>query len=179
MENLDPVVTQDLVKLFFIFVGVIFIGTIIAGATNKVVIFFNWSDLINTIMMFICPLVIGGGGMAIFQNENGEINETTGIIILVFTAITTLYFIVKNFILSIKYNKSLIIGLFIGVMKMVVAILGVLIVIGYIGELTDKEYKTIGQWILLGLIFGFFIWLAKKLVNGQSVYATKGWQVIN
>ena len=81
--------------------------------------------------------------------------------------------------LSIKYNKSLLVGLFIGLMKTVIAILGVLIVIGYIDKLTDGEYKTIGQSILLFFIFGLFIWLAKKLVNGQSVYDAKGWQVVN
>ena len=171
MDTLDP----DLVKLFFILLGVIFVGTVIAGATNKVVIFFNWSDLINTIMIFISPLVIGGGGMAIFQDQNGEINETTETIIIVLAVITTAFFIIKSFMLSIKYNKSLLVGLFIGLMKTVIAILGVLIVIGYIGKLTDGEYKTIGQWIFLGLICGIFIWLAKKLVNGQSVYSEKDW----
>ena len=171
MENLDP----DLVKLFFILLGVIFVGTVIAGATNKVVIFFNWSDLINTIMIFICPLLIGGVGMAIFQDQNGEINETTETIIIVLTVITTAFFIIKNFILSIKYNKSLLVGLFIGLMKTVVAILGVLILIGYVNELLDDEYKSIGQWILMVLILGFFVWLGKKLVNGQSVYSEKDW----
>ena len=97
MENLDP----DLVKLFFILLGVIFVGTVIAGATNKVVIFFNWSDLINTIMIFICPLVIGGGGMPIFQDQNGEINETTETIIIILTVITTAFFIIKNFYFSL------------------------------------------------------------------------------
>ena len=175
MENLDP----DLVKLFFILPGVIFVGTVIAGATNKVVIFFNWSDLINTIMIFISPLVIGGAGMAIFQDQNGEINETTETIIMVLTVITTAFFIIKCFMLSIKYNKSLLVGLFIGLMKTVVAILGVLILIGYVNELLDDEYKSIGQWILMVLILGLFVWLGKKLVNGQSVYDAKGWQVVN
>ena len=175
MDTLDP----DLVKLFFILLGVIFVGTVIAGATNKVVIFFNWSDLINTIMIFICPLVIGGGGMAIFQDQNGEINETTETIIMVLTAITTAFFIIKSFMLSIKYNKSLLVGLFIGLMKTVIAILGVLILIGYVNELLDDEYKSIGQWILMVLILGLFVWLGKKLVNGQSVYDAKGWQVVN
>ena len=171
MDPLDP----DLVKLFFILLGVIFVVTIIAGATNKVVIFFNWSDLINTIMIFICPLVVGGGGMAIFQDQNGEINENTETIIIVLTIITTTFFIVRNLILSIRYNKSLIVGIFIAIMKTVVAILGVLILIGYVNELLDKEYKSIGQWILMVMILGFFVWLGKKLVNGQNVYSEKDW----
>ena len=171
MDTLDP----DLVKLFYILLGVIFLGTIIAGATNKVVIFFNWSDLINTIMIFISPLVIGFGGMAIFQDQNGEINENTETIIIVLTIITTAFFIIKNLILSIRYNKSLLVGIFIAIMKTVVAILGVLILIGYVNELLDKEYKSIGQWILMVLILGFFVWLGKKLVNGQNVYSEKEW----
>ena len=108
MDTLDP----DLVKLFFILLGVIFIGTVIAGATNKVVIFFNLGDLINTIMIFIFPLVIGGGGMVIFQDQNGEINETTETIILVLTVITTAFCILKCFMLSIKYNRNIFFGLF-------------------------------------------------------------------
>ena len=173
MDTLDP----DLVKLFFILLGVIFIGTVIAGATNKVVIFFNWGDLINTIMIYICPLVIGGGGMVIFQDQNGEINETTETIILVLTVITTAFCILKCFMLSIKYNRNIFFGLFIGFMKTVIAILGVLILIGYISDLLDDKKKSIGGVILSVLILGFFVWLGKKLVNGQSVYNEKGWAV--
>ena len=95
-------------------------------------------------MIFLCPLVIGGGGMAIFQDQNGEINETTETIIIVLAVITTAFFIIKSFMLSIKYNKSLLVGLFIGLMKTVIAILGVLIVIGYIGELTDGGRVEVG-----------------------------------
>ena len=61
-------------------------------------------------------------------------------------------------------------------MKTAIAILGVLILIGYISDLLDDK-KTIGGWILSVLILGFFVWLGKKLVNGQIVYNEKGWTV--
>jgi len=70
------------------------------------------------------------------------------------------------------------IGLPYGIFKLisVLILIGVLVLISQIATMKSDKTKR-NQFYFAVMVFGVFIWLGKKLINGKKVYRAKGWQL--
>jgi hypothetical protein len=85
----------------------------------------------------------------------------------VITILIMVYAVAKNFLDSIRCN-GLILGIFVGVAKIIIAIFISICSIGLINYLFKDKRKLGHVWIFL-LLFGLFSWAIKVLVNGDKV----------
>lgn len=160
----------------FIVISFIFL---ILGVGGKIVFYYNGTDLFVSLLPWVLMLVtlllmrVYSQDTNIQNMENlTQIQEVIGIIgglSITLFAIITIY-------LSIKYNKSIIMGIPIGIFKLLSALLGVLVLFGQIATMKDKNTNR-NQFIFAMLIFGWVVWLSKKLINGKNVYIARGWEV--
>ena len=84
-----------------------------------------------------------------------------------------------TFKLSIQYNRSLPLGVFIGVFKIITGLLFILIALGYLFGKSSSESENSGGMgaLIFILILGIFVWVAMKLINGEEVYRKKEWEL--
>jgi len=164
-----------------IFIVVLFIYFIflVLGVSGKIVFYYNGTDLFISLLpwaLMLVTLLL----MSVYSQDTNiqnienltQIQEVIGIIgglSITLFAIVTIY-------LSVKYNKSIIMGIPIGIFKLLSALLGVLVLFGQIATMKDKNTNR-NQFIFAMLIFGWVVWLSKKLINGKNVYIARGWEV--
>jgi len=123
----DPIFLEQFTKTLLIIFAVCFVTTLIAGMTNKVVIYFNFKDLFISFMVtgiwVVAAMLVG-----IYSTEGqGENLNTMQTIIMYITAGISILFVIFTFKLSIQYNRSLPLGVFIGVFKIITGLLFILI----------------------------------------------------
>jgi hypothetical protein len=98
--------------------------------------------------------------------------QTYGKVIIITGVLVTLFSVVRMFVCSIGSN-GLILGLIIGVFKLVASMITVWCVIGFIGQITNDKRRGYGAWVLLMFLMGVFVWVLKKLINGDEVAARR------
>lgn len=148
----------------------------VLGITNRVVIFQDGADLGWSLMTLITPLVtVFSIDMMIPENAPPDYNvwaQTYGKVIIIIGVLVTLFSVVRMFVCSIGSN-GLILGLIIGVFKLVASIITVWCVFGFIGQITSDKRRGYGAWVLLMFLMGVFVWVLKKLINGDEVAARR------
>jgi hypothetical protein len=143
------------------------------AATNHVVVFYDGLD----VWWSFAPLLSLATGYMIARSISSEDVGTSfleilvmGVAILVATVSTLI-----NYHNSIRHNRSMILGLAIGTLKLAAASFTVLSVAGQLSRLSDsgstRRERTDAMLILA--VIGFVWWV---LVNGQRVYEKRGWQ---
>lgn len=164
--------TEDQIISAWLVAGVISLVFLFIGAlTNRVVVYKDFRDLGWNIALVLTPLIslaiafiIAGDSMDadVFLTD-----VLLGQSISVITILIMVYAVAKNFLDSIRCN-GLILGIFVGVAKIIIAIFISICSIGLINYLFKDKRKLGHVWIFL-LLFGLFSWAIKVLVNGDKV----------
>lgn len=138
------------------------IGLLFAGATNRIVIFFDWEDLGSTLMIFGSMVAM----MILLWIFDGD--ELMRQIVFVFGLIAMLYFSAKTIISSVRHNRSIPVGVIVGVFKIFVSI-----ILGFLafGKFFDaiKKTNSLGVRIFAMIALGAIFFVASILVNGERV----------
>ena len=163
-----------------IIIGIIFITPFVVfglGVAKKVVIYYDTRDLFTSIAS---PLLLSFARWFVFEPTLPLDSAYTQIIVrgLVsgFFVFLSIVFFIRNFRLAIHHNRSVFLGILVGICKL---FLGYLVVwmLGAISaqRRADKEqHKQVDPRPILTLpIVGI---LFAALVNGEAVYYLKGWQ---
>lgn len=74
---------------------------------------------------------------------------------------------------AVTYNRNILLGLLIGVCKLVISILLIVLSLGYLFNLNGKNTHSSNLFALIAL--GWIVWLWIKLANGERVYEKKDW----
>ena len=138
------------------------IALLVAGATNRIVIFYDWKDVGLTLMIFGSMIITS---FLIWMFDGDKIMEK---IILGLGSIAMLYFSARTIVSSVKHNKSIALGVIVGVFKIFVSmILGLLAA----GKLSDalKKTNSLGVRIFATVALGILFYVASILVNGERV----------
>ena len=167
--------SSDLQNITLIIVIAFGITTLIAGASNKVVIYYNNADFRDS--FFALALLTASFFLLQYEPFNTSfINFISKWIIAPVAGFFGIKYTIKCFQDSIKHNRNNTTGVFIGVYKLIFIVLGVFIVFGQINKIFDKKssFKEIALASLLLPIFGA---LLRAMINGESVYLSKGWDL--
>lgn len=158
-------------------ISAIYIVMLLLGMAEKVVVYFDEADLVISLMPWFILFIAIVLALIYQPNEDTpdpqrlrEIQEYIWAVALPMTAIFSLW----SIWLSIKYNHSLLIGLPYGFFKLISVLIGVLVLTSQIATMKDDKTKR-NQFFFAAMIFGVFIWLGKKLINGKKVYRNHGW----
>ena len=138
------------------------IALLVAGGTNRIVIFYDWKDVGLTLMIFGSMIITS---FLIWMFDGDKIMEK---IILGLGSIAMLYFSVRTIVSSVKHNKSIALGVIVGLFKIFVSmILGLLAA----GKLSDalKKTNSLGVRIFATVALGILFYVASILVNGERV----------
>lgn len=155
-----------------------FVAILMAGATNRVVIYYDIKDFVVSFMPWgtmIAAFIL----LNIYQHEGDlDLSNLSGTQTIIWYGAILLSagFFIWAMRLSIRHNRSVAIGLVTGLFKVLSALLAVVVIVGKIGDIfSDKSSAkdSVGAMIVLGI----FIWLGHKLINGEEVYIAKGWEL--
>ena len=144
-----------------------FVIIFILGITNRVVIFYNGADLFWTASIFLIPILSIIVGVSLQENNSIAENESTISIYLVGLSLS-LFCVLKVILSSIKYN-GLILGLFIGIFKIISTVIIAILSIGLIGKIFNNENATTFQRLFGLALFGILLFVIGKLINGNEV----------
>ncbi len=91
-------------------------------------------------------------------------------------SLSAIVFFIWSIKLSIFYNRNTALGIIVGLFKVLTALLGTLAIISQIQTLrSNKSTLKDAMWALI--LISIFMWLGKKLINGEQVYIAKGWSL--
>lgn len=156
----------------YVLIGwLIFLGAILilaAGMTNKVVIFYDMSDLVLSFSPWVLMLI---AFIVINTLHEGFLSNA---IWWIFVIIIPIILIIASIRMSIKYNKSTSIGLLVGPFKLLFSLLGIVSFVNLLHSWFDDN-TSFKDFIVAGIIFSITGWLTKRLLNGEQVYIEKGW----
>ncbi len=166
------------ITLIVTIVAIYFVMLMI-GMAEKVVVYFDEADLVISLMpwfVLLIALILTGvyqySEDALDPQKMRRIQEYIWMEALPLVAM----FVSWSIWLSIKYNHSFLIGLPYGIFKLVSVLIGVLVLISQISTMKSDRTKR-NQFYFSVMVFGVFIWLGKKLINGKKVYRAKGWKL--
>ena len=165
-----PGLTSDQQLILMLWgVGGSFIVLLVAGMTNRVVIFSDGIDLMWTVLVFGAP-VIGFVIGATLVPEGGVFeNEISAVVVAGIGGVIGLGGCLMTFISSIKHN-GLFLGIIIGIFKVLAALLATLCAIGLLGKIFDKDAGSFSKRMMAVVVFGILLWMIQKLINGDEVY---------
>lgn len=168
---------EDLQTTVAIFALIAFVAMLIAGSTNKIVIYFDVKDFLISFMPW-GSLLIGMILVNVYQhgNESVDFNNLSGMQSFVWYAslIASAIFFIWSIKLSILHNRNTLLGVFVGLFKVLSALLGVVVLVGQVSKIFSDESSMKDAFVAM-LVIGIFVWLGKKLINGEQVYIAKGW----
>lgn len=168
---------EDIIKTLVILVLAGFITLLIAGATNKVVIYFDIKDFLISFAPW-ATMIVTFILLAVYKKEGAtEILPPQSVaqyIILFAGSIIAVVFFIWSIKLSIFYNRNTALGIIVGLFKVLTALLGTLAIISQIQTLRSNK-STLKDAIWALILISIFMWLGKKLINGEQVYIAKGW----
>lgn len=161
-----------------------FVLLAILAGSKTVVVFYDYDDVIATMMVPGAPFIamISGGLIGIMGAFFGIEESSSELIGYVFIWIGVLIGVacgLYSIFLAVRYNKSLWIGIPVGVMKISIAIFLVLLffVLFVIPFLEKNKSGRKGNWMLgLAMTVGIAVLMFRLFVNGEEVYDQKGWQ---
>lgn len=164
---------QDLQTTLVILVFVGFIALLIAGATNKVVIYFDLKDFAVSFApwgtLLITMILIN-----IYGKEGATKYTTIQYLVLFAGSLIAAGFFIWSIRLSIFYNRSTALGVIVGLFKVFSALLGTLAIFSQFSQMTSDRASA-RDVIKAAIWISILTWLGKKLINGEEVYIAKGW----
>lgn len=169
-------ISSDIAIIMWFAVAAIGIGLLIAGASNKAVIYYNGAEMAISFLAVALPFV----ALSMFDStpfESESFNWTFRWIASPVTGIIGVLCLVLNFQQAVKHNKNIFLGMFVGAFKILFISLTVLVVLGQIiGKLTNKDTSLRdAAWAVI--LLAIFVSVAKAMINGPEVYKAKGWRL--
>jgi hypothetical protein len=165
---------EDLRTTVIILVVLTFFITLIAGASNRVVIYFDKRDFLISFMPW-GSLALGWLLIYLYSHDEGGLTALQ--MFFFYLSITSfVIFFIWAIVLSIFYNKSFFLGLFLGIIKTLSALIGVVILVMQLIKIGDDESDT-KDALLSAINIGMLFWFGSKLINGKAVYLAKGWEL--
>lgn len=158
--------------LGFIFLA-LFITIFYAGAAKKVVIYYDYKDLLISIVALFTPFLL----FSLWQEESFESEFAKTFISWIATpllGLLSIFFIYLNFKNGILHNRNIPTGIIIGIFKLTYVILAFTIIFAQFSGGKDRR-RSFGDVIVATLIVGLAVWITTVLVNGKEVYKQKGW----
>ncbi len=158
-----------------------FVFVLIAGVTNNIVIWYDRRDFYVSLLMVLTGLIGPMIGYVFFRSDTPILYT-----ILIGSGLIVLALCVLTVWLSIHYNRGVVIGLIVGMFKVLIAIFTLLLIWFMLGQKDGRRrYDDRGQVIYdpeqsrnaasTALQLGLFAGFLYLLINGERVYAKKGW----
>ena len=167
--------TQALVLSFWGLLGATAL-LLVLGATNRVVIFYDSADAWWSIAPFLAIVVgylvvrsLAPSGDSEFAST--FIQKAAVLAAILVAALAALV----NYRNAIHHNRSLLLGIIVGTLKLAIAVFMAATVMGQLNRLMDSgsTRRQVGGALLILALIGV-LW--RVLVNGQRVYERRGWQ---
>ena len=164
---------DEILKLFFVVVSFSFLAILIAGATNKITIFNDYSDLWLTLGLIIWPL-LGFMILSLITPENAPtiynilLGSPSAAASPLLTSLASFYSLIKTMVNSIKANGTAI-GLIVGIFKIFSSIIIILSILGLFNKINEKSSNYGNKLIFITIFTFIFYWVLKTLVNGERV----------
>lgn len=153
---------DGILHLLLVAAGISFVVLLILGMSNRVVIFEDYSDVGVIAGIF----VIGVVGVSLVQQV--PVDHWLRYVYGVATVLVMLILSLMTVRTAIKSNASVPLGLFVGIFKILMAVLAIFLLIGSISRIFGNNTSSgqrIAGFSMAGLLFGLF----SLLVNGSRV----------
>ena len=173
MDHLIPSLTSDRQLILMAWgVGGACIAVLVAGMTNRVVIFADGKDLNWTLSIFVVPAIAFMIAATLVPEGKELSDEPAAVVVTIIGGVLALIACVMTFVVSIRHN-GLVVGVIIGIFKVAAALLVGVCAIGLLGKIFSKEGGSAGSKILAVVVFGILLWITQKLINGDEVHARR------
>lgn len=166
--------TEDQILRLWMMVGggsliLLFIGAL----TSKVTVYRDYGDVGWSLSLVASP-IIGFFILAFIAGNDADVwlfaTETTvGNVILGLTSLVMMWSTIRTYLLSIQDN-GLILGLFIGTAKVLIAVVIALCAVGLVNYLF-RDQRKLGHIAIFFMLFAVFGWFVNVLVNGERTGA--------
>lgn len=149
------------------------------GASDQVVIFFDANDVFWSLMPF--GSLIGSFVILVSLQPSTDVQEVSfaSVVLLNLVAIAGLLLAFVGVLITVhnavRYNRSLPLGVLVGIFKMSIALLMIVTLVGHLFKASRSNTMIAFSWNLLAV--GVLGWLWMRLVNGRRVYLQRGWAV--
>ena len=125
MENIG----SDLLTVFWIAAALAGIGLLVAGAERRVVVYYDGTDMAVTGLAVILPLIAWG----LFETrlfESEAFNWAVRWLVSPTLVIAGLICMLANFKSAVAHNRSIVLGLLVGLFKFVFLVRTIIVIIG-------------------------------------------------
>lgn len=146
---------------------------VIAGLNNKLVVYFDLADMGISALALLAPLVLVM--LASFHPFATPVWSKAWTIGLETTGWALgAYFLALNMKSAIYHNRSVPVGVMVGLLKMAYLVFSFVVVYSQLRD-SDEPRRTRSQTLMsLALIAGV-VFLGRALINGERVYHARGW----
>jgi uncharacterized protein len=175
--NRPSALKQQMMKLTAVLTVVALLALLVLGATNNVVIFYDhkdaWWSLSPVAIMGSCFLLATG----LAPPDAKEIGTTLlEKFVLTIGGVGALLGVGVTFLNAIRYNRSIALGILVGVCKAIVSLLMALTFWASFRTVMNSK-ATAREASVAALTIAMVGVLWHLLVNGQRVYEKKGWHL--
>ena len=153
-------------------VGGAFIAVLLAGMTNRVVIFADGKDLNWTLSIFVVPAIAFMIAATLVPEGQEFSDEPVAVVVTSIGGVLALIACVMTFVISIRHN-GLVVGVIIGIFKVAAAVLAAVCALGLLGQIFEKKGGSTASRLLALAVFGILLWLITRLINGDEVHARR------
>jgi len=171
---------EDVWAYLFIVVFIAFIVCLALAGADKIVVYYDFKDVILSILFspfFLAAAVFGFGILSLILSPGtinidlgelgtGEQVESISVMLVFFIICGAV--LVPSFRKCTLHNRSAKVAIFVWPCKMILAPLGVVFAFAQLGRLNSKKATT-GDHIGVLICFGILWWLANTLINGRRV----------
>jgi hypothetical protein len=170
---------DEIAVTIFVLLVAIYVVMLLVGMAGKAVVYYDEADLVISLLpwliLFVTLLIAG-----IYQPTEQDMDPDRMLLIQKIVwyigGALAFAFSIWSILLSIRYNKSVLLGLPYGIFKLLSGLIGVLVLISQVFTMKDEKTKRKDFWFAI-LVFGAFWWLGKKLINGKKVYKNNAWTI--
>jgi len=152
-------------------IGGSFIALLLAGMTNRVVVFASGGDLMWTLSIFLAPIASFVIAVSLVPEGKEFEDETVAMVVMGVGGVIAVVGCLKTIFSSIKHN-GLVLGIVIAIFKILAAVLAAVCAIGFLGKIFEDNASFASR--MIGLVFfGLLLWVMRKLINGDEVRARR------